>query len=141
MNAEAAVELSGFRKMSSTFSEISNFHLNVATEFTIITSLGKWLHFLTIISSKNIPPISVCICPLPLFYCSLDFLNLKSIFLPRQVPFKALFDLELCLNLNSPRLLVLLLIAFVSYKHPLLVLRIQGFSHHFTHRTQFLYNM
>lgn len=82
MNAEAVVELSGFRKMSSTFSEISNFHLNVATEFTIITSLGKWLHFLTIISSKNISPISVCICPLPLFYCSLDFFNLKSIFLP-----------------------------------------------------------
>lgn len=139
MNSEAAGKLSGSRKMSTTFSEISNFHLNVATEFTIITSLGKWLHFPTIISSENISPISVCICPLPLFCCSLDLFRLKSIFLPGQTPFKVLFDLELCLNLNSP--LVLLLIASVSYKQPLLVLRIQGFSHHFTSSTQFLHNM
>lgn len=41
MNSEAAIEPPGSRKMSTTSSENSNFHLNVTTEFTIITSLGK----------------------------------------------------------------------------------------------------
>lgn len=52
MNSEAAIEPPGSRKMSTTASENSNFHSNVTTEFTIITSLGKWFHFLTIISSN-----------------------------------------------------------------------------------------
>lgn len=63
-------------------SENSNFPLNVTTEFMIITSLGKWFHFLTIISSKDISPDAVCLCPLRLLYCSSDLFNLKPVFLP-----------------------------------------------------------
>lgn len=105
---------SWIQKNEPYISENSHFHLNVTTEFTIITSLGKQFHFLTVISSKNISPISVCICPLPLFYCSLDFFN--------PFPSQVRYSLKCCstwnclCNLNNPCLLAYLLRVSLSYK-------------------------
>lgn len=60
---ESANRTSCIRKLNTTFFHkhltFPYFHLNVVIGFTIITSLGKWFHFLTVISSRNIFPISV----------------------------------------------------------------------------------